>query len=123
MTGWIYTKTMTDAELQQFKQLLEAQRDELMTSQQLAQSSTETVELDQASVGRVSRMDAMQSQSMAVETTRLRQQQLRKISTALALIASGDYGYCNVCDEEINPERLKIDPASTMCVPCASKQE
>ena len=114
---------MNDGDLQNFKQLLESQRDELMASQQMAQSSTETVELDQASVGRVSRMDAMQSQSMAVETTRLRQQQLRKISTALALIASGDYGYCSICDEEINPKRLEIDPASTMCVPCASKQE
>ena len=114
---------MNNTDQLKFKQLLEAQRDELMASQQLAQSSTETVALDQASIGRVSRMDAMQSQSMAVETTRLRQQQLRKISTALALIESGDYGYCSVCDDEINPKRLKIDPASTMCVPCASKQE
>ncbi|MFW5426511.1 MAG: TraR/DksA family transcriptional regulator [Methylophagaceae bacterium] len=114
---------MNDDDIQKFKQLLESQRDELMASQQMAQSSTETVELDQASVGRVSRMDAMQSQSMAVETTRLRQQQLRKISSALALIESGDYGYCSICDDEINPKRLEIDPASTMCVPCASKQE
>ncbi len=114
---------MDNTNLQKFKQLLEAQRDRLMNSQQMAHSSTETVELDQASVGRVSRMDAMQSQSMAVETTRLRQQQLRKISSALALIESGDYGFCSVCDDEINPKRLEIDPASTMCVPCASKQE
>lgn len=114
---------MNDDDIQKFKQLLESQRDELMAAQKMAQSATQTVELDQASVGRVSRMDAMQSQSMAVETTRLRQQQLRKISTALALIVSGDYGYCSVCDNEINPQRLDIDPASTMCVPCASKQE
>jgi len=114
---------MNETDLHKFKKLLVAQRNELMASQQMAQSSTETVELDQASVGRVSRMDAMQSQSMAVETTRLRQQQLRKISAALALIESGDYGYCSVCDDEINPKRLEIDPASTMCVPCASKQE
>lgn len=114
---------MTDDDLQKFKQMLEQQRDELMLSQQMAQGSTETVELDQSSVGRVSRMDAMQSQSMAVETTRLRQQQLRKISTALALMDSGDYGYCDVCDEDIDPRRLEIDPASSMCVSCASKQE
>jgi DnaK suppressor protein len=114
---------MNNNDLQKFKQLLEIQRDELMNCQQMAQSSTGTVELDQASVGRVSRMDAMQSQAMAIETTRLRQQQLRKVSTALALIASGDYGYCSVCDEVINLKRLAIDPASTMCVPCASKQE
>ncbi len=114
---------MKNTDQLKFKQLLEAQRDELMASQQLAQSSTETVELDQASVGRVSRMDAMQSQSMAVETTRLRQQQLRKISTALALIESGDYGFCTICDSEIDPRRLSIDPASAMCISCASKQE
>ncbi|MFW5451598.1 MAG: TraR/DksA family transcriptional regulator [Methylophagaceae bacterium] len=114
---------MNKSNLQKFKQMLEHQRDEFMAAQQMAQSATETVELDQASVGRVSRMDAMQSQSMAVETTRLRQQQLRKISTALALIDSGDYGYCNVCDQDIDPRRLEIDPASLMCVACASKQE
>ena len=114
---------MNDTDLQKFKQLLEHQRGQLMSSQQLAQSSTEPVKLDQSSVGRVSRMDAMQSQSMAIEATRLRQQQLRKVSTALSLIESGDYGYCTVCDNEIDPRRLEVDPASTLCVPCASKQE
>lgn len=114
---------MNDSDLQKFKQLLEAQRDELVTSQQSAQESTEPVQLDQSSVGRVSRVDALQSQSMAVETTRLRQQQLRKISTALALIESGDYGYCNICNEDIDPRRLEIDPAASQCVTCASKQE
>jgi len=114
---------MEAAQLDQFKQQLLSQRDELMASQQMAQSATEPVELDQSSVGRVSRVDAMQSQSMAVEATRLRQQQLRKITTALALIESGDYGYCQQCDNEIDPRRLAIDPAATQCVPCASQQE
>ena len=77
---------MTDDELNRFKILLVEQRDDLMASQQLGQSATETVVLDQSSVGRVSRIDAMQSQSMAIETTRLRQQHLRQIITALALI-------------------------------------
>lgn len=114
---------MNNADLQKFRHLLETQRDKLVTSQQAAQQSTEPVQLDQASVGRVSRVDALQSQSMAVETTRLRQQQLRKISTALALIESGDYGYCSICNNDIDPRRLEVDPASSMCVTCASKQE
>ncbi|PHS68543.1 MAG: molecular chaperone DnaK [Methylophaga sp.] len=114
---------MNNADVQKFKHLLETHRDGLVASQQAAQQSTEPVQLDQASVGRVSRIDALQSQSMAVETTRLRQQQLRKISTALALIESGDYGYCSVCDNDIDPRRLEVDPASSMCVTCASKQE
>ena len=51
---------MTDDELNRFKILLVEQRDDLMASQQLGQSATETVVLDQSSVGRVSRIDAMQ---------------------------------------------------------------
>jgi DnaK suppressor protein len=109
--------------LQKFKHLLEQQRDALVASQKLAQHSTEPVELDQSAIGRVSRIDAMQSQSMAIEASRLRQQQLRKISTALSLIESGDYGYCMNCDNEIDLRKLEIDPASSLCVPCASKQE
>ena len=114
---------MNDNELQRFKQQLAQQRAELTAALQMAQSSTEPVKLDQSSVGRVSRMDAMQSQSMAVETTRLKQQQLRRISAALALIQSGDYGYCSECDNDIDLRQLEIDPSATMCVPCASQQE
>jgi RNA polymerase-binding transcription factor len=114
---------MNDADLDKFRLLLIQQRDELKNSLQMAQQSTETVELDQASVGRVSRGDALQAQSMAVETSRLKQQQLRKISMALSLIESGDYGYCSICDQDIDHRRLEVDPAATMCVPCASKQE
>ncbi|MDC9725881.1 MAG: TraR/DksA family transcriptional regulator [Gammaproteobacteria bacterium] len=112
---------MNEIDLQKFKHMLEKKRDVLMSAQELAKSSIKTVNLDQSSVGRVSRADALQAQSMAIEATRLRQQQLRQVSTALALVASGDYGYCSVCDSEIDPRRLEIEPASTLCVPCASK--
>jgi len=114
---------MNDAELDKFRQLLQQQRNELKNSLELAQGSLQTVELDQTSVGRVSRGEALQSQSMAQETTRLKQQQLRDISMSLSLIESGDYGYCNICDQEIDPQRLNINPTAIMCVPCASTQE
>ena len=114
---------MNDAELNRFKTLLLQQRDTLMASQQLGQSATETLALDQSSVGRVSRIDAIQSQSMTIETTRLRQQQLRQITTAIAMIESGDYGFCTECHGEIDVKRLSIDRAAMQCVPCASRLE
>jgi DnaK suppressor protein len=114
---------MTDNELADFKQQLLTLRDSLMLNQKLGQPATDTVQLDQTSVGRVSRIDAIQSQFMAVETTRLRQQHLRQIVTALALVESGDYGFCSGCDAVIDPKRLAIDPAATFCVPCASRSE
>ncbi len=116
---------MNDAELNRFKTLLLQQRDTLMASQQLGQSATETLALDQSSVGRVSRIDAIQSQSMTIGTTSLRQQQLRQITTAIAIamIESGDYGFCTECHAEIDVKRLSIDPAAMQCVPCASRLE
>lgn len=114
---------MNDAELNRFKTLLLQQRDTLMASQQLGQSATETLALDQSSVGRVSRIDAIQSQSMTIGTTSLRQQQLRQITTAIAMIESGDYGFCTECHAEIDVKRLSIDPAAMQCVPCASRLE
>ncbi len=81
----------------------------------------ETVVLDQTRVGRLSRMDAMQTQQMALESSRRRQQQLIKIDGALQRIESGDYGYCFVCGDEIIASRLSIDPAATRCMKCVEK--
>lgn len=96
-----------------------------VTLEEMKQSSTEsgkTVALDQARVGRLSRMDALQVQQMALETDRRRQQQLIHIEGALRRIASGDYGDCFVCGEELDPKRLKADPATTRCTTCKAKQ-
>lgn len=79
------------------------------------------VELDQACVGRLSRMDAMQQQAMAQETARRRQRQLAAVEGALGRVAAGEYGYCFVCGEEIEPGRLAVDPTNTRCIRCAEK--
>jgi len=81
------------------------------------------VELDQASVGRLSRMDAMQGQAMAIASQQRSENQLRLIEAALARIAAGDYGICLRCEEDINPRRLALDPTLPLCIACASARE
>jgi DnaK suppressor protein len=81
--------------------------------------SRKPVELDQASVGRLSRMDAMQQQAMAMAAQRQRQNDLVRIRAALSRMADGEYGYCSTCGEEISPRRLELDPAIATCVTCA----
>ena len=76
------------------------------------------VELDQAKVGRLSRMDALQAQAMAAEANRRRDVELLRIESALKRIDEGIYGYCLKCDEAINPQRLKVDPGSPLCIDC-----
>ncbi len=79
----------------------------------------EVVELDQQSVGRLSRMDALQGQAMAQETMRRRALELKRIEAALARIEEDEYGYCAKCGEEIVAARLDLDPMAALCAGCA----
>ena len=112
---------MEEAEIEQFRMRLLRLRAELHDLDDTSKEATRPVELDQTSVGRLSRMDAMQSQQMAQELARRRRQQLARIEGALRRIESGDYGCCSVCGEEIDVRRLALDPTNARCVKCADK--
>ena len=112
---------MEEADLEQFRIDLLRLRTELQDLDESAKDAAKPVELDQASVGRLTRMDAMQAQQMAQETERRRQQQFTRIEAALHRIESGDYGYCYVCGEEIDIRRLAADPTITRCIKCVEK--
>lgn len=88
-----------------------------------AEAASETVELDQSRVGRLSRMDAMQLQAMAQESGRRRTDLLRRIGAAIARIDNGDYGFCQDCEEPIAEARLSFDPAAERCIACAAAHE
>ena len=101
------------------KKRLDAKRSELEDLSELSRDARDTVELDQQSVGRLSRMDAMQQQAMAEAQERIRQRDLQRIEMAWRRIREGDYGYCSECDAEIPDGRLAIDPMAERCVNCA----
>lgn len=114
---------MDHADTTHFKTLLEHLRDELIAIDGAGSDAAGTVVLDQSSVGRLSRMDAMQGQAMAIEAQRRRALQLRRIELALARIDAGEYGVCLACDEDIDPRRLDVDPTATLCIACASRRD
>ncbi len=114
---------MEDLQREQFRQrLLEAQT-QLKQLQATGDEASQTVALDQSSVGRLSRMDALQGQAMSQERGRRRVLELQRIAAALLRIESGDYGYCLRCDEDIALPRLEFDPAIPLCIRCASQDE
>ncbi|MFZ1814710.1 MAG: TraR/DksA C4-type zinc finger protein [Rhizobiaceae bacterium] len=106
-------------DLDKVRGALGRKRQEIEAESALAADARETVELDQQSVGRLSRMDAMQAQAMAQAQERRRQNELARIELALRRIDAGDYGYCTQCDDEIAPGRLEIDPMAERCIKCA----
>ena len=105
------------------KRKLIEMREELERLMATGDTSAAVVELDQARVGRLSRMDAMQAQAMAQASGQRREKMLRDISAALKRIDEGDYGTCENCDEPINPKRLEVDPTARLCIDCASASE
>ncbi len=81
-----------------------------------------TVELDQSSVGRLSRMDAMQQQAMAQGVLERLRVNKRKLEAALARIDAGTFGRCCQCGAEIEPQRLNADPATVFCSDCMAER-
>lgn len=112
---------MEETQIDQFKQQLHQLRSELMEISDTSDDAAKTVKLDQAAVGRLSRMDAMRAQGMAIETKKRREQQLLKIEGALQRIDTGDFGFCLECGEEIDIRRLEADPTYTRCIKCTDK--
>lgn len=93
-------------------------QNEIRAVAESAAQDLKPVALDQTSVGRVSRIDAMQLQQMSQETARRRQQLLLKIEGALRRIESGRFGLCFLCETEIDLRRLSADPTITRCRDC-----
>jgi len=98
---------------------LQEKRSELEKSSEISSKARAPVTLDQQSVGRLSRMDAMQQQAMSNATEMKRKLDLVRVEAAERRLRDGEYGYCNDCGEEIPDGRLKIDPMVETCVNCA----
>ena len=113
----------TVKQLAKVKDRLILLKKEIQDIDQIGAAAARTVELDQSRLGRLSRMDALQGQAMSQETNRRRQVQLKNIDAALIRIEEGDYGYCLDCGDEIAAKRLEFDPATPLCINCASNAE
>ena len=102
-----------------YKKLLMTAQKEVQALASMTAEDRKPVELDQTTQGRLSRMDALQVQEMALEQERRREVELQRIDAALQRIKDGEYGYCTMCGEDIELKRLNFDPAAPLCLACA----
>jgi len=109
--------------MESYKQLLLDLQNELFTSLKAGEEGARTVTLDQSTVGRLSRMGALQAQAIALESRRRQELKLQRVKSALQRIASGDFGICPRCGEDIDERRLNFDPTTPMCITCAQTLE
>ena len=106
-------------DLKKYKKLLLIRQDELEKLIFSTKDNSAPVSLDQTSVGRLSRMDAIQGQAMAEEIKRRRDNEVLRIEAALIRIKEDDFGYCLTCGDDIAEKRLELDPSISLCNKCA----
>jgi DnaK suppressor protein len=102
---------------------LRARRAELVQAAAAHEDDRRPVQLDQTRMGRLSRMEAVQEQAMAIEIERRREVEMARIDAALERLAEGEYGSCVTCGEAIEPQRLELDPATPLCLACAKRAD
>jgi len=73
------------------------------------------------SIGRVSRMDAINNKSVTEAALRNARQQLAKLQVALSKIDLPEFGICVFCKQPIPSARLLYMPESSRCVRCADR--
>lgn len=74
-----------------------------------------------SSIGRLTRMEAINSKSINEAALRKAKDTLSSLEHALEMIDDPDFGLCRNCEEPIPIARLIILPETQLCVECAEK--
>jgi len=74
------------------------------------------------SIGRISRMDAINNKGVAEAALRSSRKKLNQLRLALTKIDEPGFGTCKLCKKPIPAPRLMFMPESTRCVRCADRR-
>jgi len=111
---------MTNQEKEELKTVIDRQiqstREEIIELIEL----TKPITLDN-SIGRLSRMDAINNRTINEKALRDKKRTLQKLERAVERYDKNKLGTCLKCGEEIPFGRLKIMPYTTRCVKCAGR--
>ena len=112
---------MSSRQQAHFRTILETLKAELMND---IERTVHTMQ-DEATVFADPNDRASQETDIAIELrNRDRERKLiKKIEDTIALIDSGDYGYCSSCGVEIGIKRLEARPTATLCIDCKTLEE
>ena len=90
----------------------------LERSLKISGESARPRDLEQDTVGRLSRIDALQTQGLTKTLAERERAQLAHVVDALRRIEEGTYGACNACGGAIPFERLYVFPEAPTCAAC-----
>ncbi|SFV53047.1 C4-type zinc finger protein, DksA/TraR family [hydrothermal vent metagenome] len=108
---------MQASELNYFKEILESRKEQILKN--INSVNSELNALSNLELNDEGDHAAVNNNSM-VESVIVQQQQkeLQEIEKALGKIANGEYGICEMCEDEIGFQRLKVKPHAIYCIDC-----
>lgn len=99
------------------KSILLKRKEELRQNLKDIEEAAKPVQLEE-SIGRLSRMDAIQQQQVALNSKKQILNNLEQVEQALNRLEEGEFGICLICEEEIDERRLKAKPEAPFCISC-----
>lgn len=108
---------MQDSELKYFKEILESRQGQII-------KNIDDVNIELNHLSKQQLKDdadhASNSNNSMIESAIVSQQnkELQEINVTLGKISNGDYGVCEMCEDSIGFQRLKVKPHAIYCIDC-----
>ena len=108
---------MQASELNYFKEILESRKEQIQKN--ISSVNSELNQLNSLELNDEGDHASVNNNSM-VESAIVQQQaqELEEIEKALSKIANGEYGICEMCEDDIGFQRLKVKPHAVYCIDC-----
>jgi DnaK suppressor protein len=105
------------SELKYFKEILESRKEQIIKN--IMGVNAELDQLSSLELNDEGDHASVDNSSM-VESAIMKQQEkeLKEINVTLGKIVSGDYGICEMCEDPIGFQRLKVKPHAIYCIDC-----
>ena len=108
---------MKESELNYFKELLEERKRQI--EENMAKSKAEMDALKRSEANDEADYATINSDSAVEQALSTKQRtELKEIEYALHKIKNGTYGICEMCEEPIGTQRLKVKPQAKYCIVC-----
>jgi len=106
-----------ESELNYFKEILESRKTQI--AKNISGVNDELAQLNSLELNDEGDHASVNNNSM-VESAIVQQQEkeLSEINVTLGKISTGDYGTCEMCEDPIGFQRLKVKPHAIYCIDC-----
>ena len=112
---------MEQAQIEEFKKLLESQLEQLL--QEAGKTVSEMTDENGNFPDPTDRASLESDRNFELRIRDRERRLIMKIRDALARIENGTFGTCECCEEPIGEARLRARPVTELCIDCKTEQE